>query len=123
MEVTGHRALIPHASPLLKPDAASEIHQARNHIFFMTRRKVEYEESSFDVGEVLANRRDRDEGQRRGIGRDADQAHHRARHGGLSAKVMEAIRDVTKLRGLVEVVLPGSLPNDGEVIEDARSYK
>lgn len=42
---------------------------------------------------------------------------------GLSAKVMEAIRDVTKLRGLVEVVLPGSLPNDGKVIEDARSYK
>ena len=42
---------------------------------------------------------------------------------GLSAKVMDAIRDVTKLRGQVEVVLPGSLPNDGKVIEDARSYK
>jgi phenylacetate-CoA ligase len=42
---------------------------------------------------------------------------------GLSAKVAEAIRDVTKLRGQVEVVLPGSLPNDGKVIEDARSYK
>jgi phenylacetate-CoA ligase len=42
---------------------------------------------------------------------------------GLSSKVAEAIRDVTKLRGQVEVVLPGSLPNDGKVIEDARSYK
>ena len=42
---------------------------------------------------------------------------------GLAQKVMEAIRDVTKLRGQVEVVLPGSLPNDGKVIEDARSYR
>jgi phenylacetate-CoA ligase len=41
----------------------------------------------------------------------------------LAAKVAEAIRDVTKLRGQVEVVLPGSLPNDGKVIEDARSYQ
>ncbi len=41
----------------------------------------------------------------------------------LVEKVMEAIRDVTKLRGQVEVVAPGSLPNDGKVIEDARSYQ
>jgi len=41
----------------------------------------------------------------------------------LVQKVTEAIREVTKLRGLVEVVLPGSLPNDGKVIEDARSYQ
>jgi phenylacetate-CoA ligase len=41
----------------------------------------------------------------------------------LTSKLMEAIRDVTKLRGQVEVVLPGVLPNDGKVIEDARSYK
>jgi len=41
----------------------------------------------------------------------------------LANKLAEAIRDVTKLRGLVEVVAPGSLPNDGKVIEDARSYK
>ena len=41
----------------------------------------------------------------------------------LSAKLMEAIRDVTKLRAQVEIVLPGFLPNDGRVIEDARSYK
>ena len=42
---------------------------------------------------------------------------------GLAAKLTEAIRDVTKLRGQVELVLPGSLPNDGKVIEDARSYQ
>ena len=42
---------------------------------------------------------------------------------GLGERVAEAVRDVTKLRGEVEVVAPGSLPNDGKVIEDARSYK
>ena len=42
---------------------------------------------------------------------------------GLHARVGEAIREVTKLRGDVEVFLPGSLPNDGKVIEDARSYQ
>jgi phenylacetate-CoA ligase len=42
---------------------------------------------------------------------------------GLDARIAEAIRDVTKLRGAVELVAPGSLPNDGKVIEDARSYK
>lgn len=41
----------------------------------------------------------------------------------LATKVAEAIRDVTKLRGQVELVPVGSLPNDGKVIEDARSYK
>jgi len=44
-------------------------------------------------------------------------------HAGLDQKISEAIRDVTKLRGTVELVAPGSLPNDGKVIEDARSYK
>ena len=42
---------------------------------------------------------------------------------GLDQKISEAIRDVTKLRGTVELVAPGSLPNDGKVIDDARSYK
>ena len=42
---------------------------------------------------------------------------------GLSARIGEAIRDVTKLRGEVELLLPGNLPNDGKVIEDARSYR
>ena len=41
----------------------------------------------------------------------------------LSQRLAEAIRDVTKLRGEVELVPPGSLPNDGKVIEDARSYQ
>jgi phenylacetate-CoA ligase len=41
----------------------------------------------------------------------------------LATKMGEAIRDVTKLRGAVQIVLPGTLPNDGKVIEDARSYK
>ena len=43
--------------------------------------------------------------------------------GGLAERLAEAIRDVTKLRGEVELVAPGSLPNDGKVIEDARSYQ
>ena len=43
--------------------------------------------------------------------------------GELAVRIGEAIRDVTKLRGAVELVLPGTLPNDGKVIEDARSYK
>ncbi|MBS0342617.1 MAG: AMP-binding protein [Proteobacteria bacterium] len=42
---------------------------------------------------------------------------------GLVQRIAEAVRDVTKLRGEVQVVAPGSLPNDGKVIEDARSYK
>jgi len=42
---------------------------------------------------------------------------------GLASRIGDAIRDVTKLRGQVELVTPGSLPNDGKVIEDARSYK
>jgi phenylacetate-CoA ligase len=33
-----------------------------------------------------------------------------------------AVRDVTKLRASIVGVPPGSLPNDGKVIEDARSY-
>jgi phenylacetate-CoA ligase len=41
----------------------------------------------------------------------------------LAAKIGEAIRDITKLRGEVQLVSPGSLPNDGKVIEDARSYQ
>jgi phenylacetate-CoA ligase len=41
----------------------------------------------------------------------------------LSNKISDAIRDVTKLRGQVELVEVGSLPNDGKVIEDARSYQ
>ena len=42
---------------------------------------------------------------------------------GLDQRVGQAVRDVTKLRAQVQVLAPGSLPNDGKVIEDARSYK
>lgn len=41
---------------------------------------------------------------------------------GLATRIADAIRDVTKLRGEVELCAPGSLPNDGRVIEDARKY-
>ena len=41
----------------------------------------------------------------------------------LASRIGDAIRDVTKLRGQVVMVAPGSLPNDGKVIEDARSYR
>ncbi len=40
----------------------------------------------------------------------------------LAEAIVASIRDVTKLRGEVELVAPGSLPNDGKVIEDARKY-
>ena len=39
---------------------------------------------------------------------------------GLAARLAETMRDVTKLRGDVALCAPGSLPNDGKVIEDAR---
>lgn len=39
---------------------------------------------------------------------------------GLAARVADSMREVTKLRGDVVVCAPGSLPNDGKVIEDAR---
>jgi phenylacetate-CoA ligase len=42
---------------------------------------------------------------------------------GLDARIGEAVRDITKLRADIQVVQPGTLPNDGKVIEDARSYK
>ena len=42
---------------------------------------------------------------------------------GLDARIGEAVRDVTKLRADVQLVRPGTLPNDGKVIEDARSYR
>jgi phenylacetate-CoA ligase len=39
---------------------------------------------------------------------------------GLTERIAETIRDVTKLRGSVAVQPPGSLPNDGKVIDDTR---
>ncbi len=40
---------------------------------------------------------------------------------GLVEQLQAALRDITKLRGEVELVAPGTLPNDGRVIEDRRS--
>lgn len=42
---------------------------------------------------------------------------------GLATRISEAVRDITKLRGVVDLISAGSLPNDGLVIEDARCYK
>jgi phenylacetate-CoA ligase len=41
----------------------------------------------------------------------------------LSEQLEATMREVTKLRGQVQVVAIGSLPNDGKVIEDARKYE
>jgi phenylacetate-CoA ligase len=46
----------------------------------------------------------------------------RERSEGLVEKIATAVRDVTKLRSEIELLEVGSLPNDGKVIEDARSY-
>jgi phenylacetate-CoA ligase len=43
--------------------------------------------------------------------------------GGLAKAIVDTIRDVTKLRGEVELVGPGVLPNDGKVIDDVRKYE
>ena len=42
---------------------------------------------------------------------------------GLAARLAESVRELTKLRAEVQLLARGSLPNDGKVIEDARSYK
>ena len=41
---------------------------------------------------------------------------------GLGEAIVASIREVTKLRGEVTLVDPGTLPNDGKVIEDKRKY-
>jgi len=40
----------------------------------------------------------------------------------LKAKLAQTLHAVTKLKGEVELVAPGSLPNDGKVIADERTY-
>jgi phenylacetate-CoA ligase len=40
----------------------------------------------------------------------------------LAARLTESLAAVTKLKGAVQLVPPGSLPNDGKVIEDLRKY-
>jgi len=41
---------------------------------------------------------------------------------GLSEALVATTREITQLRGEVALVAPGSLPNDGKVIEDLRKY-
>jgi len=40
----------------------------------------------------------------------------------LVPALVSSIRDITKLRAEVQLVAPGTLPNDGKVIEDKRKY-
>jgi phenylacetate-CoA ligase len=40
----------------------------------------------------------------------------------LVAALVASMRDITKLRSEVELAAPGTLPNDGKVIEDKRKY-
>ncbi len=42
---------------------------------------------------------------------------------GLAERLVESLQAVCKLKGEVALVHPGELPNDGKVIEDARSYE
>ncbi len=41
---------------------------------------------------------------------------------GLASALADTLQSVTKLRGIVETVSPGSLPNDGKVIDDIRKF-
>jgi len=43
--------------------------------------------------------------------------------GASAADIVESIRKLTKLRGEVQFVAVGSLPNDGKVIADVRDYQ
>ncbi|HKY95725.1 MAG TPA: phenylacetate--CoA ligase family protein, partial [Kiloniellales bacterium] len=40
----------------------------------------------------------------------------------LAQGVAESLQNITKLKGEVALVAPGSLPNDGKVIDDQRRY-
>jgi phenylacetate-CoA ligase len=42
---------------------------------------------------------------------------------GLAVRIAESVREVCKLRGDIAFKLPGTLPNDGKVIEDLRKYE
>jgi phenylacetate-CoA ligase len=41
---------------------------------------------------------------------------------GFAERVADTLREVSKLRGNVELKLPATLPNDGKVIEDQRKF-
>jgi phenylacetate-CoA ligase len=42
---------------------------------------------------------------------------------GLAARIADSMRELCKLRGDIAFKLPGTLPNDGKVIEDLRKYE
>ena len=42
--------------------------------------------------------------------------------GGSEESFGQSVAELLKLKGKVEIVPPGSLPNDGKVIEDTRDY-
>lgn len=42
---------------------------------------------------------------------------------GLDGSISETLQSVCKVRGTVTIVEPGSLPNDGKVIDDVRTYE
>jgi phenylacetate-CoA ligase len=60
------------------------------------------------------------------VGRDGEQdimtlhAECNASGSGLSDAIAQTLQSVTKLKGGVRIVAPGSLPNDGKVIADER---
>ena len=41
----------------------------------------------------------------------------------LGAAIAESLRSICKVRGEIDLVAPGSLPNDGKVIDDIRQYE
>jgi phenylacetate-CoA ligase len=45
-----------------------------------------------------------------------------SRSDALAAEIAESIAAITKMRGVVTFADPGTLPNDGKVIEDVRKY-
>ena len=63
------------------------------------------------------------------VGRSGEQdtmvlkAESKSQDPALAARVAETLQDVTKLKGVVELVGPGTLPNDGKVIVDERTYE
>lgn len=62
------------------------------------------------------------------VGRSGEQdtmilkAEAKAQDPALAARVADTLQEVTKLKGEVELAAPGTLPNDGKVIADERTY-
>jgi phenylacetate-CoA ligase len=54
---------------------------------------------------------------------ETDAAHTEAHNEALGAAITQSIRELCKLRGEVVFEQPGSLANDGKVIDDLRSYE